>query len=199
MTSLSGPIKRTRVGAPATGFLDRSVASANDARRYALSQQRACFHRRFGRWKMRTRFRFAVAIAIAMLTTGYARSASNQDAIPVPPPNPFRTAAPAPSPSNIAVPAEPVDRNGAKPIQYRGSGRPIQGRGSRRTHPRPPLRRRTHPKPKLRQRTTTTPRPGSGRRPTIKAVPELGFCSSRRTGFIKGGSSRGSNSRENNS
>jgi len=35
VTSLSGSIKRTRVGAPATGFLDRSAASANDTRRHA--------------------------------------------------------------------------------------------------------------------------------------------------------------------
>jgi len=85
-------------------FLDRSVESANGARRYALSQQRACFHRRFGRWKMRISFMFAVALAIATLTTGYARSASNQDVIPIPRPNPFRTPAPAPSPSNAPVP-----------------------------------------------------------------------------------------------
>ena len=193
------------------------------------SQRRACFHRRFGRWKMRTRLRFAVAAAIAMLTTGYARSASNQDAIPVPPPNPFRIVAPAPSPPNTAAPAPsparaaapapspfktaaqdaipvpapnpfrtaaPAPNPSEPPLRRRIHPRP---RRRRRIHPRPRRRRRAHPKPKPRRLTTTTPPPGSGRRPTIKAVPEPGFCSLRRMGSTKGGSSRCSKSLENKS
>ena len=199
MTSLSGPIRRTGSERQRRDFsIGRSHwRSTQDGT--LLSQRRACFHRRFERWKMRTRFRFAVAIAIAMLTTGYARSASNQDAIPLPAPNPFRTVAPAPSPSKTAaqdaipIPA-PNPFKTAAPAPRRAQPIP---RFRRRAPPRPRLRRRARPRPKLRQPTTTRPPPAFGRRPTIKAVPALGFCSSRRTGFMKGGSSSCSNSRDN--
>ena len=148
---------------------------------------RVCFRRRLGKWKMRTRLRFAVAIASAMLTTGYARSASNQDEYP-------------------GSAAEPIQNrsSGAEPHPMTDGSRPPnpskdRALRRRRTHPKPPLRRRAHPETAAPASNDHTTAAGFWQETDDQGRAGAWFLFVEKDGLYEGGSSRGSNSRENNS